>query len=123
MRKPLLVGLIVVLGAFGVVVLLRSAEKAHAARNAGRRALFDEVKGLLEEYNRTEHHYPASLTDLVITNWPDGSSRGTLSRFHYQSDGTSFSLVCEPFGGGTVYVANGPKTKSTAVQNNLILDR
>jgi hypothetical protein len=96
MNKGLFIGgAVLVIGvAFALLVQEGLRELHEGQEDSARRALFVEVMGLLDSHYEQQHRYPSILGELVITNWPDGSSPATLSRFDYRSDGTSFSMVC-----------------------------
>jgi hypothetical protein len=113
-RTGLVVSLTVAVGMYFCFSLGRTLHRrVHESddERVARRMLYEEVKNLLEAHYSSEHRYPETLSALVISEWPTDSSSNMLSRLHYTSDGKSFTLVSEPKGGGTVYIAHGPQEK------------
>jgi hypothetical protein len=79
----------------GINVVVRVIKKTNDANeDSARRALFVEVTRALAGYHKTHNQYPSSLQNLVITNFPDGSSKKTILLFTYKSDGKSYELSC-----------------------------
>jgi hypothetical protein len=97
MKKVLLIiAAFLAIGIACVFFVRAELKRMHETQeDSARRALFVQVEVMLDSYPQEQRRYPSALGELVITNWPDGSSPITLSIFQYRSDGASYTLTCE----------------------------
>jgi hypothetical protein len=76
-----------------VVVGTKTWKSAQHASDYGViRALAVELTYSLESYKKIHNHFPPSLDNLSITNFPDGSTPGMINEFEYNTDGNTFTL-------------------------------
>ena len=55
-------------------------------------ALLSEVRTQLDRHHHDHGFYPPKLSQLHITNFPDGATPTMLQQFRYESDGTTYTL-------------------------------
>jgi F0F1-type ATP synthase membrane subunit c/vacuolar-type H+-ATPase subunit K len=64
------------------------------AEESGQRALLAQLRIDLAEYRAKDGAFPPDLSVIRVSKFSGGASPVTLQRFHYASDGASFTLSC-----------------------------